>query len=273
MNALLGPRLASARSRRSARRCMSSASTRSRMADELGAYAAQHGLAIEPGRDQPRGRVHPLHGRVRQPGGGAHEARGGRHDPALLRPARRDARQGIRPDAARPHHLRDDARHPDHAAGPVRLRHQHRPQAARRRAARDRAGPLLARHRLGARGQQLLSLRRPAQDRRRGGGADPERRRRLPRHHPERFRRARRPRRQAARSSSKPTRPTPQPRAARSARSATSRAGRCCASRGASSRRRRRRTSSCRSSCTGATTRTAFRNISSCRACSASSCR
>ena len=48
----------------------------------------------------------------------------------LARPRRRGAGEGVHPDAARPADLRHDARRAGHPARAVRLRHQHRPEAA-----------------------------------------------------------------------------------------------------------------------------------------------
>ncbi len=53
--------------------------------------------------------------------------------PVLAPPLRRGARQGVHPDAARPHHLRHDDRPAADAAVPVRLRHQCRPAHTCRR--------------------------------------------------------------------------------------------------------------------------------------------
>ena len=81
-------------------------------------YAARghHGRAR---RDQPRGRLHPVHGRVE----GQHGMNATRSSHSAGSGA---ARQGIHPDAARPHHFRHDARRAADAAGAVRLRHQQR---------------------------------------------------------------------------------------------------------------------------------------------------
>ena len=77
----------------------------------------------------------------------------------LLRPARRAADQGIHPDAARPHHLRHDARRAADAAGAVRLRHQQRSEGPAGRAGRHQQRPLHARHGVGAADDRLLPLR------------------------------------------------------------------------------------------------------------------
>ena len=80
------------------------------------------------------------------------------HD-LLLRPARRAADEGIHPDAARPHHLRHDARRAADAARAVRLCHQQRSEEPAGRARRHQQRPLHARHGLGAADDRLLPLR------------------------------------------------------------------------------------------------------------------
>ena len=52
--------------------------------------------------------------------------------------------QGIRADAPRPAHVRDDRRHPDPAARAVRLRDQHRPEVPAHGGRRRRPQPVLA---------------------------------------------------------------------------------------------------------------------------------
>ena len=249
---------------------MSSASIRRSMADELGAYAAAHGLAIEPG-SPPRRRVHPFHGRAPT----ARATERGRRDPALLRPPRRGAGEGIRPDAARPRHLRHDARHSDPAAHPVRLRDQHRPEAARRRPAGDSVRTTIRAP--SSRRSKSATITASS----RGRKTDAEAEGLIQSGAVSSFwssSRATSARGSIAatsrRSWSRPTRPIRPPRATRSARSAQIAEPRAPARAGArAGGGRRRRTSSSRSSSTSATIPTASRNISSCRACSASSCR
>ena len=220
------------------------------------------------GRDQPRGRVHPVHGRRRRTTW--HERR------SSPSPARRAARQGVHPDAARPHHLRDDAGRAADAARAVRLCDQQRPEGPARGARRPPATTTTRRAMVSALETDRLLPLRPCRRQRGGGrGAD----------------------RSAATSpSSSPSRPTSRARvdARRPSadpdrgrrdrpgggerrhlrRSARSPRRRCCAStaREAEAAASRPRASS-RSWCTGATIPRASRNTTSCPACSASSCR
>ncbi len=96
-----------------------------------------------PRRARPGRRFHPFDAQCRRPAG--RFAGGGMRFDVLLAALPRGAHQGIRADAPRPAHLRDDGRRSRDAAGPVRLRHQHRPEGAadgggeRRTRARSRA--------------------------------------------------------------------------------------------------------------------------------------
>ena len=158
----------------------------------------------------------------------------------LLAQPRRDPRQGIHPDAARPRHLRDDARHSDPAADPVRLRHQHRSQAARRGVAGDRPDPLFTRaDRRGARSQQLLPLRRAAEHDGRGGETGRRRRGLVRRRHSRAISARASSAATSRKFSSSPTPPIRRRRAARSLRSTRWRSARCCASRAAKRRPRK----------------------------------
>ena len=140
------------------------------------------------GGDQPRGRLHPVHGRTR---------RTTWHELAAVAPPPAGAPgQGVHPDAARPHHLRDDARGAADPAHAVRLRDQQRPEGAAGGDRHREPRPVQPGDDLGAGADRLLPLQPRHRQRRRGGGADPARRRRLRRHHPVGLRRpggARRP--------------------------------------------------------------------------------
>ena len=123
-------------------RCMSSAPTasaleRERRATSRGALRRASGA----GRDDAGGRLHPPDER----GAGRRRRRDERRLRARPHPRRPD--EGVHPDAARPADLRHDHRHADHPAGAVRLRHQHRSEAAADRRRDGRPGPGGARHR------------------------------------------------------------------------------------------------------------------------------
>ena len=92
--------------------------------------------ASQPIRHRPRGRVHlpdETHRRTTT-------AVAGQMTTRRFSLARwwGDRAQGIPAAAPRPHHLRHDRRHADHADGAVRLRHQHRPEAPAHRGDRRR---------------------------------------------------------------------------------------------------------------------------------------
>jgi hypothetical protein len=90
----------------------------------------------------------------------------------LVAPADGDHHQGSHPDAARPHHLRDDAGRAADAAGAVRLRHQQRSKGAAGGAGDNQPGPLHPRHGLGDGEHRLLPVRSCRRQRRGGRPAD-----------------------------------------------------------------------------------------------------
>ena len=96
--------------------------------------------------------------------------------------------QGSAAAPPRPADLRHDARHADHAAPAVRLRHQHRPAPpADRRGRRPTRARDHAHHPVGARQHRLHALHPPAAQRGRGRRAAAERRGAVRRHHPGRL--------------------------------------------------------------------------------------
>ncbi len=95
----------------------------------MAAIAARAGGERGAGRDQPRGRLHPVHGR--KPG------QHGMSCADLPHAAPGAPGQGVHPDAARSRHLRDDAGGAADPVDSVRFRDQQRPEeAARRRSSR-----------------------------------------------------------------------------------------------------------------------------------------
>ncbi len=154
---------ASTRWRRSARRCMSSAPTR-----EARGGARRHpkdATASRSSAARPASRMCSSSSWP-APRTTCHELRC-----FSFARLRRAAHQGVHPDAARPHHLRDDARRAADAARAVRLCHQQRPEEPAGRPGRHQQRPLHARHGLGAAGDpatiaSTMSSPAPARPRR-----------------------------------------------------------------------------------------------------------